>query len=84
MKFYLICDYLFVLTVKEQGKPITVVYVPSHLYHMMFELFKVRFAGLVSTLRKFRIYSITFIYVLFYLSFIYPVFGASNKGVFYK
>uniref|UniRef100_A0A7N6BUS1 Protein-serine/threonine kinase n=1 Tax=Anabas testudineus TaxID=64144 RepID=A0A7N6BUS1_ANATE len=26
--------------VKEQGNPITVVYVPSHLYHMMFELFK--------------------------------------------
>uniref|UniRef100_A0A3Q1IMZ7 Protein-serine/threonine kinase n=1 Tax=Anabas testudineus TaxID=64144 RepID=A0A3Q1IMZ7_ANATE len=36
----LICDHLFVLTVKEQGNPITVVYVPSHLYHMMFELFK--------------------------------------------
>uniref|UniRef100_A0AAY4ETS2 Protein-serine/threonine kinase n=1 Tax=Denticeps clupeoides TaxID=299321 RepID=A0AAY4ETS2_9TELE len=26
--------------VKEKGKPITVVYVPSHLYHMVFELFK--------------------------------------------
>uniref|UniRef100_A0A3Q1GNA6 Protein-serine/threonine kinase n=1 Tax=Acanthochromis polyacanthus TaxID=80966 RepID=A0A3Q1GNA6_9TELE len=26
--------------VKEQGKPVTVVYVPSHLYHMVFELFK--------------------------------------------
>uniref|UniRef100_A0A7N6A906 Protein-serine/threonine kinase n=1 Tax=Anabas testudineus TaxID=64144 RepID=A0A7N6A906_ANATE len=38
--FSLICDHLFVLTVKEQGNPITVVYVPSHLYHMMFELFK--------------------------------------------
>ncbi|KAM9343716.1 pyruvate dehydrogenase (acetyl-transferring) kinase isozyme 1, mitochondrial isoform 1-T1 [Pholidichthys leucotaenia] len=25
---------------KEQGKPITVVYVPSHLYHMALELFK--------------------------------------------
>lgn len=34
---------MFSLTVKEQGKPITVVYVPSHLYHMVFELFKVRF-----------------------------------------
>uniref|UniRef100_A0AAQ6AKL0 Protein-serine/threonine kinase n=1 Tax=Amphiprion ocellaris TaxID=80972 RepID=A0AAQ6AKL0_AMPOC len=26
--------------VKEEGKPVTVVYVPSHLYHMVFELFK--------------------------------------------
>uniref|UniRef100_A0A8P4K7P3 Protein-serine/threonine kinase n=1 Tax=Dicentrarchus labrax TaxID=13489 RepID=A0A8P4K7P3_DICLA len=26
--------------VKEQGKSATVVYVPSHLYHMVFELFK--------------------------------------------
>uniref|UniRef100_A0A8B9M2Y8 Protein-serine/threonine kinase n=1 Tax=Astyanax mexicanus TaxID=7994 RepID=A0A8B9M2Y8_ASTMX len=26
--------------VKEPNKPITVVYVPSHLYHMVFELFK--------------------------------------------
>lgn len=34
---------MFSLTVKEQGKPITVVYVPSHLYHMVFELFKVGF-----------------------------------------
>uniref|UniRef100_A0A1A8F2Q7 Protein-serine/threonine kinase n=1 Tax=Nothobranchius korthausae TaxID=1143690 RepID=A0A1A8F2Q7_9TELE len=25
---------------KEKGKPVTVVYVPSHLYHMVFELFK--------------------------------------------
>lgn len=42
-QMYLFFDDLFVLTVKEQGKPITVVYVPSHLYHMVFELFKVRF-----------------------------------------
>ncbi|XP_061698201.1 pyruvate dehydrogenase (acetyl-transferring) kinase isozyme 1, mitochondrial isoform X2 [Syngnathoides biaculeatus] len=26
--------------VKDEGKPITMVYVPSHLYHMVFELFK--------------------------------------------
>lgn len=32
---------VFPLTAKEQDKPITVVYVPSHLYHMVFELFKV-------------------------------------------
>ncbi|XP_058477599.1 pyruvate dehydrogenase (acetyl-transferring) kinase isozyme 1, mitochondrial isoform X2 [Solea solea] len=25
---------------KEEGKPISMVYVPSHLYHMVFELFK--------------------------------------------
>ncbi|CAB1328500.1 unnamed protein product [Coregonus sp. 'balchen'] len=29
-----------VSTVKDDGKPLTVVYVPSHLYHMVFELFK--------------------------------------------
>uniref|UniRef100_A0AAY5EWD1 Protein-serine/threonine kinase n=1 Tax=Electrophorus electricus TaxID=8005 RepID=A0AAY5EWD1_ELEEL len=28
------------INVKEPTKPITVVYVPSHLYHMVFELFK--------------------------------------------
>lgn len=39
MKLSLIFD-LFVPTVK----PITVVYVPSHLYHMVFELFKVGFS----------------------------------------
>lgn len=33
-----------VLPAKDDGKPITVVYVPSHLYHMVFELFKVSFA----------------------------------------
>lgn len=32
---------VFPLTAKEPDKPITVVYVPSHLYHMVFELFKV-------------------------------------------
>lgn len=26
---------------KDEDKPVTVVYVPSHLYHMVFELFKV-------------------------------------------
>uniref|UniRef100_A0AAX7V3P3 Protein-serine/threonine kinase n=1 Tax=Astatotilapia calliptera TaxID=8154 RepID=A0AAX7V3P3_ASTCA len=26
---------------KEKGKPVTMVYVPSHLYHMVFELYKV-------------------------------------------
>lgn len=32
---------VFPLAAKEPDKPITVVYVPSHLYHMVFELFKV-------------------------------------------
>lgn len=40
----MIFNRLFVLTVEEKEKPITVVYVPSHLYHMVFELFKVGFA----------------------------------------
>lgn len=31
----------FFPTVKGPDKPVTVVYVPSHLYHMVFELFKV-------------------------------------------
>lgn len=38
---------MFVLPAKDDGndgKPITVVYVPSHLYHMVFELFKVSVA----------------------------------------
>uniref|UniRef100_A0A673AEZ4 Protein-serine/threonine kinase n=1 Tax=Sphaeramia orbicularis TaxID=375764 RepID=A0A673AEZ4_9TELE len=29
--------------VKEKEKPVTVVYVPSHLYHMVFELFKLMY-----------------------------------------
>lgn len=33
--------------VKAPKKPIQVVYVPSHLFHMLFELFKVRTAALV-------------------------------------
>lgn len=33
--------FLFFPSAKEEGKPVTVVYVPSHLYHMVFELFKV-------------------------------------------
>lgn len=37
-------NLLFVMTVKEKEKPIMMVYVPSHLYHMVFELFKVGFA----------------------------------------
>lgn len=41
VRFSLNLFLLFILTVKDEGKPITVVYVPSHLYHMVFELFKV-------------------------------------------
>uniref|UniRef100_A0A671YJ39 Protein-serine/threonine kinase n=1 Tax=Sparus aurata TaxID=8175 RepID=A0A671YJ39_SPAAU len=35
-----ISNHLCVLTVKENENPVGVVYVPSHLYHMVFELFK--------------------------------------------
>ncbi|XP_019335815.1 pyruvate dehydrogenase (acetyl-transferring) kinase isozyme 1, mitochondrial isoform X2 [Alligator mississippiensis] len=34
------CDVVGVIKVKSPGQPIQVVYVPSHLYHMFFELFK--------------------------------------------
>lgn len=33
------------LLAKAAGKPIQVVYVPSHLFHMLFELFKVSIRG---------------------------------------
>lgn len=33
------------LLAKATGKPIQVVYVPSHLFHMLFELFKVSIRG---------------------------------------
>ena len=36
-------------TVKEDGSP-TVVYVPSHLYHMVFELFKVKALDFINLL----------------------------------
>lgn len=34
---------LLSFTAKNRNEPISMVYVPSHLYHMLFELFKVRF-----------------------------------------
>lgn len=30
------------LTAKSPNQPLDIVYVPSHLYHMLFELFKVK------------------------------------------
>lgn len=96
IKFSLICDHLFVLTAKEQGKPITVVYVPSHLYHMMFELFKVRFAfwfrlcvytnAEFISITQHHTTCIFFIYPPLLLIYIYPFFvlylATSNKGTF--
>lgn len=32
----------FFFTDKKKSHPVSIVYVPSHLYHMLFELFKVR------------------------------------------
>lgn len=37
----------FCSAVKTPKKPIQVVYVPSHLFHMLFELFKVSRAALL-------------------------------------
>uniref|UniRef100_A0A671DMJ9 Protein-serine/threonine kinase n=1 Tax=Rhinolophus ferrumequinum TaxID=59479 RepID=A0A671DMJ9_RHIFE len=34
------CNVVDVIQAKSPGQPIQVVYVPSHLYHMVFELFK--------------------------------------------
>uniref|UniRef100_A0AAX7SK19 Protein-serine/threonine kinase n=1 Tax=Astatotilapia calliptera TaxID=8154 RepID=A0AAX7SK19_ASTCA len=34
------CDVVEVIKAKIPGQPIQIVYVPSHLYHMLFELFK--------------------------------------------
>ncbi|XP_074767491.1 pyruvate dehydrogenase (acetyl-transferring) kinase isozyme 1, mitochondrial isoform X2 [Athene noctua] len=34
------CNVLEVIRAKSPGQPMQVVYVPSHLYHMVFELFK--------------------------------------------
>lgn len=33
--------FFFFFLAKAPNKPIQVVYVPSHLFHMLFELFKV-------------------------------------------
>lgn len=48
-------NHLFVLIAKEKGKPVTMVYVPSHLYHMVFELYKVLFKSLSSYMSAFYI-----------------------------
>lgn len=31
----------YFVAAKDPSKPVNIVYVPSHLYHMLFELFKV-------------------------------------------
>lgn len=35
-------NLLFVPCVDKKNLPISMVYIPSHLYHMLFELFKVQ------------------------------------------
>jgi len=41
---YILYSYLYIyvpFTANNRNQPISIVYVPSHLYHMQFELFKV-------------------------------------------
>lgn len=37
----MLTDTLFLPAASNSQQPISIVYVPSHLYHMLFELFKV-------------------------------------------
>uniref|UniRef100_A0AAQ5X1Q6 Protein-serine/threonine kinase n=1 Tax=Amphiprion ocellaris TaxID=80972 RepID=A0AAQ5X1Q6_AMPOC len=43
------CDAVEVVKAKNPGQPLHIVYVPSHLYHMLFELFKNAMRATVET-----------------------------------
>uniref|UniRef100_A0A7N8X050 Protein-serine/threonine kinase n=1 Tax=Mastacembelus armatus TaxID=205130 RepID=A0A7N8X050_9TELE len=43
------CDVVGVVKAKTPGQPLHIVYVPSHLYHMLFELFKNAMRATVET-----------------------------------
>lgn len=48
MENYKLKQYFFFISAHDNEEDISIVYVPSHLYHMLFELFKVGFYILMS------------------------------------
>lgn len=56
----------FIFLGKFPDQPIHIVYVPSHLHHMLFELFKVRYFTIIEILPFKKVQQLYF-YLLYYL-----------------